>query len=429
MSIVDKLFKRNTTNADTQKPPSNEESTEKQTSAFQTFLMNLFNAETDSGESVTSENAIKTATVYSCVKILANHVAMLPCQIFQITEEGKRVRQKEHRVSKLIETRPNPYMTPFEFKQTMESHRQLYGNAYAEIEWGRDGYPKNLWILNPKLTKVMRDTKKNKIWVTTTLPNGQYVKLPYTSIIHLKGLSVNGLTGLSPIEVARQTIGSQMASQKYLNKFYNHGNTASGILKVPVQLNKEAKDKVRNEWEQYSRGLTNAHRVAILDAGIDYQAIGMTQADAQFIETQKFTVSEIAKIFNIPPHMLGELEKATFSNIEQQSMEFVRDTLTPLLVSWEQTLQYQLLSTEDIKAGYYIKYNLNSILRGDSSSRATYYEKMIQLGIYSINEVRELEEKDSIENGDKHFVSLNYVSLEKMDEYQLNKAKGGGNSG
>ena len=131
MSIIDKLLKRNTTNADTQKPPSNEESTEKPTNAFQTFLMNLINTETDSGERVTSENAIKTATVYSCVKILANHVAMLPCQIFQITDEGKRIRQKEHRVSKLIETRPNPYMTPFEFKQTMESHRQLYGNAYA----------------------------------------------------------------------------------------------------------------------------------------------------------------------------------------------------------------------------------------------------------------------------------------------------------
>ncbi len=422
MWIVDKIFKRNIVENETAN-----------TTSLNSFLINLFGADnTDAGENITSETAIKTSTVYACIKILSNHIAMLPCQLYQLDKTGKRVRDKKHKVSKLLENRPNPYMTPFEFKQTMESHRQLYGNAYAEIEWGKDGYPKNLWILNPTKTKVVRDLKSYKIWITTVTPDGTNVKIPYSNIIHLKGLSINGLTGVSPIEVARQTIGVQVASEKYLGKFYNNGTTAKGILKIPTQLNKEAKDKVRTEWENYSKGLNNAHRVAILDAGIDYQAIGMTQADAQFIETQKFTVSEIAKIFNVPPHMIGELDRATFNNIEQQSMEFVRDTLTPLLVSWEQILQYQLLSNSDInERGYYIKFNLNSILRGDSNSRATYYEKMIQLGVYSINEVRDLEEKDSIENGDKHFVSLNYVSIDKMDEYQMTKAqgKGGGESG
>lgn len=410
--IFDKLFKKRSDEFSDTKTPA------------QWFIDFLGGEESSAGEQVTAETAIRTSTVYACVKIISNHIAMLPCQLYKISKDGKRERDKKHKVSKLIESRPNTYMTPFEFKQIMESHRQLYGNAYAEIEWGKDGYPKNLWILNPLKTRIVKDNK-NKIWIVTDLPNKQKAKLAYENVIHLKGLSINGLTGVSPIEVARESIGVQIASQKYLGKFYSNGTMARGILKVPTQLNKEAKDKVRNEWESYSRGLTNAHRIAILDAGLDYQAIGMTQADAQFIETQKFTVSEIAKIFNVPPHMIGELDRATFSNIEQQSMEFVRDTLTPLLVSWEQVLQYQLLSNTDIEdRGYYIKYNLNSILRGDSNSRATYYEKMIQLGVYSINEVRDLEEKDSILNGDRHFVSLNYVSLDKMDEYQLLKAKG-----
>lgn len=413
MKLLDKILKRNITDKE---------------NTFNNFLLNLFGTSTsDTGEIVTSDIAVKTSTVYSCIKILSNHIAMLPVQLYKQDEYGKRSRDKKHKISKIIETRPNPYMTPFEFKQILEAHRQLYGNAYAEIQWGKDGYPKYLWVLNPTKTKVVKDTKKNKVWITTTTPDGINIKIPYSNIVHLKGMCINGLTGISPIEIARSTIGVQIASQKYLSKFYNNGTTVKGVLKVPTQLNKEAKEKVRTEWEGFSKGLSNAHRVAILDAGLDYQSIGMSQADAQFIETQKFTVSEIAKIFNVPPHMIGDLERATFSNIEQQSMEFVRDTLTPLIISWEQTLTYQLLSNPDIyDRGYYIKFNLNSILRGDSTARATYYEKMVRLGVYSINEVRELEEKDSIENGDKHFVSLNYVSLDQMDEYQMNKYKGGG---
>lgn len=383
--------------------------------------------ETSSGESVTNETASKNATVYSCVKIISNHIAMLPSQVFYYDKEAKRVRDKSHAVAKLIETRPNPYMTPFEFKQIMEAHRQLYGNAYAEIQFGRDGYPRALWVLNPRVTKVVKDTK-GKIWVVTKVPDGEStkdVKISYAKVVHLKGLSINGLTGMNPIQVVREQIGIQDVSQKFLGRFYANGSTSRGVLKVSGQLQPEAKDKVRAEWEKFSTGLTNAHRVAVLDAGLDYQSLGISQSDAQFIETQKFTKAEIAQIFSVPLHMLADLDRATFSNIEQQSMEFVRDTLTPLLVSWEETLQYQLFSTSDISKGYYVKFNLNSILRGDSTSRASYYEKMIQLGIMSINEVRALEELNAIENGDKHFVSLNYVNIDKMEEYQKAKASSG----
>lgn len=383
--------------------------------------------DTYSGENVTTDVAMNIAAVYACIRILSNHVAMLPLNLYQETR-GKKKKIPDHPIAKLIEIRPNPYMTPFQFKQTMEAHRQLYGNAYAEIEWGKNGYPKALWILNPLVTKVVMEKDNNgnlkKYWVQTSLVNGQVVYLPYESILHIKGLSTNGIVGKSPIDVARETIGIQIAGQKFTGKFYANGTMSSGVLKVPQALNPEAKQVIRQEWEKFNNGLDNSHRVAILDAGLDYQSLGIKQCDAQYIETQKFSIAEIARIFNVPPHMLADLERATFSNIEQQSLEFVRDTLSPLLISWEQELQYRLFTEEEIEIKkYYFKYNLNSLLRGDSTNRAAYYEKMINLGIYSINEVRELEDKDKIKNGDKHYMSLNYIDIDLMNEYQKQKVK------
>ncbi len=383
--------------------------------------------DTYSGEQVTTKEAINIAVVYACVRILSNHVAMLPLQLFK-NKAGKRIRASDHEIAKIIEFRPNPYMTPFQFKQTMESHRQLYGNAFAEIEWSKNGYPKALWILNPTKTKVVaeKDTNGNikRYLVQTTLPNGEIAYLKYTSVLHIKGLSTDGLNGKSPIEVARETIGIQIAGQRFTGQFYQNGTMSSGVLKVPQQLKPEAKEIIRQEWEKFNKGLENSHRVAILDAGLDYQALGIKQSDAQYIETQRFSVAEIARIYNVPPHMLADLERATFSNIEQQSLEFVRDTLSPLLISWEQELAYQLFTEDEFfSSKYYFKFNLNSLLRGDSAARANYYEKMMHLGIYSINEVRELEDRDKIDNGDKHYMSLNYIDIDLMNEYQKGKIK------
>lgn len=392
------------------------------------WLINIIGGnDTYAGEKVNSDIAMNVAAVYACVRILSNHVAMLPLQVYQNTN-GKRKRVTDHPIAKIIENRPNPYMTPFQFKQTMEAHRQLYGNAYAEIEFSKTGYPKALWVLNPTLTSIVmeKDNEGNlkRYWVRTILPNGKSVCIPYENVIHLKGVSTNGLTGKSPIEVAKETIGIQIAGQKFTGQFYANGTMTSGVLKVPQSLKPEAKAVIRSEWEKFNNGLENSHRVAILDAGLDYQSLGIKQSDAQYIETQKFSISEIARIFNVPPHMLADLERATFSNIEQQSLEFIRDTLSPLIISWEQELQYRLFTDKDLEEKkYYLKFNINSLLRGDSQARSAYYEKMINLGIYSINEVRELEDKDKIKNGDKHYMSLNYIDIDLMNEYQKQKVK------
>jgi HK97 family phage portal protein len=377
-----------------------------------------------SGEKVTVESSLQVSTVYACVNILANSVAKLPFQVFKKTPKG-RERDTTHAVAKLLENRPNPYQNPFKFKHLIETHRETWGNAYINIEWGLDGRPKALWLLNPSTTDPKID-EDGVLWFLVKLPNGEQRKIPDSDVIHLTALSTDGLKGKSPIEVAKEAIGSSSASQKFKGKFFANGTAAAGVLKVPGQLNKDAKDKVRTEWESLYTGINNAQRIAILDAGLEFQSIGMPLKDAQFIEGMKFDKAEIATIFNIPLHMVNELDRATHSNIEQQALDFIQNTLSPILIQYEQEFAYKCFSLPEQKR-YYLKFNLTSLLRGDSASRSEYYKKMIEMGAMSINEVRSLEEQDAIEGGDKHFVSLNFTTLDLIEEYQ--KAKSGASKG
>ena len=385
------------------------------------WFTNIFGFNSASGEKITVDSALQVPTVYACVNILANSVAKLPFQTFKKTKKG-RERDSSHKVAKLLEDRPNPYQNPFRFKHLIETHRNLWGNAYINIAWGVDGRPDTLWLLNPSLTDPKIDTKTNELWFVTTLPNGTRTRIPKSDIIHLTALSTDGLKGKAPIEVARESIGSSQASQKFKGKFFANGTAAAGILKVPGQLNKDAKDKVRDEWETMYTGVNNAQRVAILDAGLEFQSIGMPLKDAQFIEGMKFDKAEIATIYNIPLHMVNELGRATHSNIEQQSLDYIQNTLSPILIQYEQEFSYQCFSLPEQKK-YYLKFNLTSLLRGDSQARAAFYKTMQEIGAMSINEIRSLEEKDAIENGDKHYISLNYTTIDLIEEYQ--KAKSG----
>ncbi|WP_069649646.1 phage portal protein [Caloranaerobacter ferrireducens] len=392
------------------------------------WLIDIFDGGvTTSGETITPLNSLEIATVYACINIKANAVAKLPFQVFKRTKDG-RIREKNHNVVRLIEKRPNPYQTPFLFKHTLCVHQNLWGNAYIWMEF-KGKRIENLWILDPSQTEIYVD-EKGRIWFLTKIRDKNY-KLHYDEVIHLPYLTPDGIAGKSPIQVARETLGIMKASQKFIGSFYKNGTLSSGIIKTKHQLGKDAKDKLRAAWISANSGIDNAMKVAILDSGLEYQPINtMPLQDAEFIATQKFNVAEIAKIFNVPLHKLAELDRATFSNIEQQSMDFIQDCIQPIVIAWEEEFNYKLFSERE-QGKYYVKANLTSALRGDSESRAKYYKDMIQLGVYSINEVRELEEKDSIgELGDKHFVSLNYVPLDKMEDYQMAKVgKGGEGSG
>jgi len=356
------------------------------------WLVKMFGTQSSSGENVTVDSALTVPTVYACINVLANSVAKLPFQTFRKVEDG-RERIKKHAVAKLIENRPNPYQSPFKFKHLIETHRNAWGNAYINVDWGLDGRPKSLWLLNPSVTEPVVDVTRNEIWYYTTLPDGTATRLEFDDVVHLTGMSTDGI---------------------------------KGFLKIDQMLNKEAKDKVRDEWEKANTGLSNAQRIAVLDAGLDFQSVSMPLKDAQFIEGMKYDKTEIATMFNVPLHMVNELERATHSNIEQQAIDFIQNTLSPILRQYEEEFTYGLFSEVEQRK-YYLKFNLESLLRADKKTQAEFYRTMLDIGVYSINEVRDLEEKDAINNGDKHRVDLNHVSLDIADEYQRSKSglKGG----
>lgn len=382
----------------------------------------LGGSDTPSGLYVTEEQSLKLSAVYAAVNLLGNSIGKLPFQMFERTENGRQ-RQRDHPIAKIIEKRPNPFTTPFNFKKTMEVHRNLWGNAYANIECNRAGMPIALWILNPRVTKPYYDWKKRTLWYVTQLPDGTYRKMHYDEVIHLTGMVIDGFEGKSPIRTSRDSLGNVMATQNFIGSFYKNGTTTKGIMKVPQQLDKPAKDKLREEWEKANGGLDNASRIAILDAGLEFDSISMPLADAQFIQTLKGGLADIARIFNVPLHKLQELDRATFNNIEHLNLEYHMDTMEPILVSWEQEIEYKLFLEEDAKK-YYLKFNVNSLLRTDIKSRAEYHRIMANIGAESINEIRDLEDKNRIINGDGHYIMLNMASVDILDEIQLAKAKG-----
>ncbi|ERN52834.1 phage portal protein [Alkalihalophilus marmarensis] len=389
------------------------------------WFMKMFGHQASSGETVTVNSALGVPAVYACVNILANGIATLPFQVFKRTAKG-RERDKKHAVAKLLENRPNPYQGPFKFKHLIETHRNLWGNSYINIEWGADGRPKGLWLLNPANTEPVVDIRTNDLWYHTVLPNGENVKIWNGDVVHLTALSTDGIKGKPPIQLIRESIGSAQAVQKFKGKFFKNGVSTTGFLKIPGMLNPDAKEVIRGEWEQANTGINNAQRVAILDAGLDYQSISMPLKDAQFVEVMNFDKKEIATFFNIPMHMVNELERATHTNIEQQAIDFIRNTLSPIYTQYQEEFSYQLFSLRE-QERYYLKFNLEALLRADKKTQAEFYSIMLDKGVFSINQVLELEDMDTIEGGDKHRVDLNHVSLDIADEYQLGKAglKGG----
>jgi HK97 family phage portal protein len=376
---------------------------------------------TSSGERITSENAINIGVVYACVDKRAKTIAKMPIHLYKKTDKGKE--RIENNISELLNVRPNQYFTPYVFKHCISSHVDLWGNAYVWIEADRNGKPTSLWLLRPDITTTYLDTDTGILWYITNL-NGKSYKFRSDEIIHLKSLSIDGIVGKSKITVARETLGNISASQKILGKFYNNGTTSSGVISYPEELDKKAKDNIRSSWMSANSGLDNAGKVAILDMGLKYDSIGTSFEDAQFIQLSRFTVEEVARIMDVPLHMIKSMESSTFNNVEHQNQDFITNSIQPELTQWEEEFNYKILSKLQRKQGIFAKFNMESALRGDSTSRASFYEKMLNLGVYNINDVRELEDRNTIgEAGDKHRVSLNFVDVEIADEYQLSKAR------
>ena len=389
---------------------------------------------TAAGKVVNERTAMQTTAVYACVRILAESIAGLPLHVYAYQGQGKE-RVPEHPLYFLLHDAPNPEMTSFVFRETLMTHLLLWGNAYAQIL--RDGMGRviGLYPLLPDKMEVSRDSRTGELYYTYTRSmeeNPKFkaagqIRLHRTDVLHIPGLGFDGLVGYSPIAMAKTAIGIALATEEYGATFFQNGARPAGVLEHPGVV--KDPEKLRESWHSVYGGTKNVGKIALLEEGVKYQQIAIPPEEAQFLQTRKFQIDEIARLYRVPPHMVGDLEKSSFSNIEQQSLEFVKYTLNPWVVRWEQALQKALLSNRERK-DYFIRFNVDGLLRGDYKSRMEGYAIGRQNGWLSANDIRSLEDMNPInadEGGDLYLINGNMTKLEDAGLFAGQPQKGEGN--
>ena len=372
---------------------------------------------TTSGKSVTERSAMQMTAVYSCVRILAEAVAGLPLHLYRYNDDGGKEKAIDHPLYRLLHDEPNPEMSSFVFRETLMTHLLLWGNAYAQVIRNGKNEVIALYPLMPNKMSVDRDGS-GQLYYSYYRGTDEAIRdkehtviLKPTDILHIPGLGFDGLVGYSPIAMAKNAIGMAIACEEFGARFFANGAAPSGVLEHPGTIKDPS--RLRETWQSQFGGASNSGKVAILEEGMKYTPISISPEQAQFLETRKFQINEIARIFRIPPHMVGDLEKSSFSNIEQQSMEFVKYTLDPWVIRWEQSLQRALLNFSE-KEKYFFKFNLEGLLRGDYQSRMNGYAIGRQNGWMSANDIRELENLDRIpaeEGGDLYLINGNMLPM------------------
>ena len=376
-----------------------------------------------SGKQVTERSAMQMTAVYSCVRILSEAVAGLPLHLYRYKEGGGKEKAIDLPLYRLMHDEPNPEMSSFVFRETLMTHLLLWGNAYAQIIRNGKGEVIALYPLMPNKMRVERDENGSLYYEyihssdeADTMKNTTVRLTPY-NVLHIPGLGFDGLVGYSPIAMAKNAIGMAIACEEYGAKFFANGAAPSGVLEHPGVI--KDPQKVREAWQSQFGGSQNANKIAVLEEGMKYTPISISPEQAQFLETRKFQINEIARIFRVPPHMVGDLEKSSFSNIEQQSLEFVKYTLDPWVMRWEQSLS-RALFTEEEKKTLFFKFNVEGLLRGDYQSRMNGYATARQNGWMSANDIRELENMDKIpaeQGGDLYLINGSMLPMQNAGAY------------
>ncbi len=390
----------------------------------------FFMGNSAAGKSVTEHSAMQMTAVYACVRILAEAIAGLPLHLYKHSENGGKEKAFEHPLYQILHNEPNPEMSSFVFRETLMTHLLLWGNAYAQIIRNGKGEVVALYPLMPNKMSVDRD-KNGQLFYSYQRSNDEALKnngtviLSPQDVLHIPGLGFDGLVGYSPIAMAKNAIGLAIAAEEYGSKFYSNGAAPSGVLEHPGTIKDPS--RVRESWQSTFGGSGNSHKVAVLEEGMKYTPISISPNEAQFLETRKFQINEIARIFRVPPHMVGDLEKSSFSNIEQQSLEFVKYTLDPWVIRWEQSIQRTLLNPKE-KKQYFAKFNVEGLLRGDYQSRMNGYATARQNGWMSANDIRELEDIDLIpdeQGGNLYLINGNMLPLDKAGAFAKTNNSGG----
>lgn len=349
--------------------------------------------------------------VYACVRVIAETVASLPLHFYEITPEGN-MKATKHPLYRILHDEPNAEMTSFVLRETMLTHLLLWGNAYVQIIRNGRNEVIGLYPLLPENMTVDRDPKTGElIYEYRSGTTGQTHVLSQSEVLHVPGLGFDGIMGNSPIAMERNAIGLGIAAEEYGSKFFANGATPSGVLQHPNVV-KDPK-RVRESWNAAYGGASNSHKVAVLEEGMSFHPISIPNNEAQFLETRKFQVTEICRIFRVPPHLVGDLDHATFSNIEHQSISFGVHTIRPWLTRIEQAMNKALLSKSE-KTRYFVAFNMDGLLRGDYKSRMEGYAIARQNGWMSANDIRELENLNPMPpeaGGDVYLVNGNMTMI------------------
>lgn len=369
-----------------------------------------------SGTYVTERSAMQMTAVYACVRIIAEAIAGLPLNLYRHTNDGKKEKAINHPLYRILHDEPNPEMSSFTFRETLSTHLLLWGNAYAQKIFNERGEIVAIYPLMPQRMRVDRDSTGRIVYIYNRYgdeaqrENGTVV-MTKENVWHIPGLGFDGLLGYSPIAMARNAIGMAIACEEYGGSLYANGARPSGYLSHPGRLNDV--ERIKKSWNENYAGARNAGKTPVLEEGLKYVPLSIDPKEAQFLETRKFQINEIARIYRVPPHMVGDLEKSSFSNIEQQSLEFVKYTLDPWLVRWEQSA-YRSLFLPSEKESLFCRFNVDGLLRGDYQSRMNGYAVARQNGWMSTNDIRELEDMDLIpeeEGGNLYLVNGNMSKL------------------
>ena len=377
------------------------------------LLSFLGSGESKSGANVTEWSALQVSAVYACIRILSETVATIPLHLYRRLDRGKE-RAYDHPLYDILHNQANTEMSSFTWREIMQGHLGGWGNAYSEIERGNDGRVVGLWPMLPDRTCPKRID--GKMFYETTI-EGKGFLLPKERVLHIPGFGFDGMVGYNPIRMARESIGMALATEEYGGRLFSNDARPGGILTHPGKLSATAKKNLIESWEERHQGLSNKHRTALLEEGVQFQTIGIPPQESQFLQTRKFQIAEIARWYRMQLHKIGEMESATFSNIEQQSIEHVVDTITPWVTRWEAAIKTQLLAPRERKE-YFAEFLLEGLLRGETQARFSSYAIARQWGWMSANDVRESENMNPLpdEQGDIYLVPMNMIPADQARE-------------
>ena len=387
--------------------------------AWDPSLWNLYGAQSLSGETVTEQSALTYSAVWNAVTLIAGTIASLPLHLMQMKAEKKRIAT-DRVMYRVLHDQANPFMTAKTLRETLMGHILLWGNGYAEKVVNGYGELVQLWPITPNLVTPMWQDGEIVYRVQVGKEDKYFTR---DKILHIPGIGFDGLMGYSVVAMARKSIGLGMAMETFGSLYFGNGTHPGVIVSHPNQLSAAAHANLKKSLTEGYSGLGQSHRLLLLEEGMKLEKVGVPPEDAQFLESRQFQIPEIARWFNLPPHKLKDLTRSSFNNIESEQRSFYTDTLLPWLVTLEQNYNMQLLTDGDRalsgRGRLYYKHVVEGILRADAAGRGAFYREMFNIGAFSINEIRQLEDKDPIEGGDIHLVPMNMTSLQnagKLDQ-------------